>query len=167
MHRLQNTMLRLINLSHPRPRRFPPRQKHDSIAPHPRNKVNRLLRELLPSLAGVTVRRVCADSQTSVEHEDALLSPGSEETPVIRGCHEVRVVLFDALVDVDQRGGCAGGWADGEAEAVGLVVVVVGVLADDDGFDSVEGGVSGPGGYKSIVSTEYVLSWVVMMLLVG
>jgi hypothetical protein len=27
---------------------------------------------------------------------------------------------------------------------VGLVVIVVGVLAEDDGFDSVEGGVSRP-----------------------
>lgn len=146
MHRLQNTMLRLINLGHPRPRRFPPRQKHDSIAPHPRNKVNRLLREPLPSLAGVTVRRVCANSQTSVEHKDTPLCPGNEETPVIRGWHKVWVVLFDALVDVDEGRGCAGGWADGEAEAVGLVFVVVGVLADDDGFDGVEGGVAGPGG---------------------
>lgn len=87
---------------------------------------------------------MCADSQTSVQHEHAPLGPGNEQTPIIRGCHEIRVVLFDALVDVYQRGGCASGWADGEAEAVGLVVVVVGVLADNDGLDGVEGGVSGP-----------------------
>ena len=34
---------------------------------------------------------------------------------------------------------------------MGLVVVVVGVLADDDGFDGMEGGVAGPGGVLAML----------------
>jgi hypothetical protein len=101
MNRLQNTMLRLVNLSNPRPRRLPPCQKDNSIAPNPRYKVNRLLRELLPPLAGVTVGLVCAHCQTSVDHENSPLGPRNEETPVIGRGDEVGIVLFDSLVDVD------------------------------------------------------------------
>lgn len=144
MHRLQNTMLRLINLSHPRPRRFPPRQKDDPVVPNPRDEVNRLLRESLPPFAGVAVGLVRAHRQAGVDHEHAPLCPGGEQAAVVRGRDEVGIALFDALVDVDEGGRCACGWADGEAEAVGLVVVVVGVLADYYRFDGVEGGVSGP-----------------------
>lgn len=100
MHRLQNTMLRLINLRNPRAGRFPPRQKDDSIPTNPRNKVNRLLRKLLPPLAGVAVGLVCADGQTSVDHEDAPLGPGDEQASVVGRCDKVGIVLFDALVDV-------------------------------------------------------------------
>ena len=35
---------------------------------------------------------------------------------------------------------------------MGLVYVVVRVLAEDDGFDGVQGGVAGPGGRRCIVS---------------
>lgn len=86
-----------------------------------------------------------AHRQAGVDHEHAPLCPGDEKAAVVGGCDKVGVALFDALVDVDEGGGCACGWSDGEAEAVGLVVVVVGVLADYYCFDGVEGGVSGPG----------------------
>lgn len=101
MHGLQHTMLRLVDLRNPGPRRFPPRQKHDSVPANPRNEVDRLLRELFPPLAGVAVGLVCAHGETSVEHEDAPLGPGDEETPVVGWWDEVGVVLFDSLVDVD------------------------------------------------------------------
>jgi hypothetical protein len=92
----------------------------------------------------VAVGLVRAHRQAGVDHEHAPLCPGDEKAAVVGGCDEVGVTLFDALVDVDEGGGCACGWSDGEAEAVGLVVVVVGVLANYYCFDGVEGGVSGP-----------------------
>lgn len=47
-------------------------------------------------------------------------------------------------VDIFEGGGSRDWRSDGEAEAVGLVDVVVGVLTDDYGFDGVEGSVAGP-----------------------
>ena len=41
---------------------------------------------------------------------------------------------------------------------MGLVVVVVGVLAEDDDFDCVEGGVAGPGGCVSVL-VAYLPRW--------
>ena len=43
------------------------------------------------------------------------------------------------------EGGREGGRADGEAETVGLVDVVVGILADDYGFHFVKRSVARPG----------------------
>ena len=51
---------------------------------------------------------------------------------------------MDGNVDVFEGGGSRDWRADGEAEAVGLVDVVVGILADDYGFNGVEGSVAGP-----------------------
>lgn len=86
--------------------------------------------EVLPAALGVGVCSVCLDGETGVEKQHAFAGPGSEVA--VGGRHEVRVVVAESLEDVDEGGRDAGvGVADGEGEAVGLVVVVVGVLADD------------------------------------
>lgn len=87
---------------------------------------------------------MCPDGQAGVEQEHAAVGPGCQETAFVGRRLEAWVVDFEAFVDVLQgwRSGC--GWADGKAEAVGLIHIVVGVLAEDDGFDGREGGVTGP-----------------------
>ena len=48
-------------------------------------------------------------------------------------------VGLQLLVDVLKRRGRRVRWADGEAEAVGLIRTVVWVLTCDDDFDGIEG----------------------------
>lgn len=85
------------------------------------------------------------DRQARVEQQNAPVRPGSQQ-PAVPGRRGkgVRVLLFEELVDVAEGGGSGCGGPDGEAEAVGLVGAVVGVLAEDYAFDGVEGRVAGP-----------------------
>jgi len=96
----------------------------------------------------MAIRLVRADRKAGIQHKYPAVCPWGEEAPVLGGRDEGRIVFFDGDVDVLERGWGGGGGADGEAEAVGLVEVVVGVLAEDDGFDGVEGGVAGPAAEK-------------------
>lgn len=74
-----------------------------------------------------------------------MVGPGRQEAAFFGGLLEVRVVFLESRVDVAEGRGCGRGRANAEAEAVGLVGAVVGVLAGYDGFDGGEGGVAGPG----------------------
>lgn len=123
-----------------------PSQEDDALGTLRGDGVDDLLRELLPALTGVGVGLVRAHGQASVEEEHAAVGPGREQAAVLGRRGEVWVVLFEAFVDVLEGGRSWSRRADGEAEAVGLVEVVVGVLADDDGFDGWEGCVTRPGG---------------------
>jgi len=105
----------------------------------------------------MAIRLVRADRETGVEHEHTAIGPEGKETAIFGGRGEVGIVFFDGGVDVFKGGGRGGGGADGEAEAMGLVEVVVGVLAEDDGFDGGEGGVAGPEWMR--VSLEMRLGW--------
>ena len=92
----------------------------------------------------MAVGLVGLDGQAGVEEQDAAIGPGREEAAVLGRGLEVGIIFLESGVHVLQawRGGC---WrTDGEAETVGLVDVVVGVLAEDDGFDGWEGCVTGP-----------------------
>lgn len=114
-----------------------------SLAPR-NHSVDDFLREALPPFARVAVGLMRADRQAGVEEEDATVCPGGEQAAFVRWGFEGWIVLFQRDVDVFETWRGWGGRADGEAEAVGLVNVVVRVLAYDDGFDGVEGGVAGP-----------------------
>ena len=130
MHTLQNTMPLPIDLRHPLPSRQPPRQKHHAPRPDPGNRIDDLLGKFLPSLIRVAIRVVRADRQTRVQQQDAAVGPGRQEAAVFRrGRFEGRVVFGQGEVDVFERWRGRSRRADGETEAVRLVVVVVGVLA--------------------------------------
>jgi hypothetical protein len=146
MHALEHQMSRrLLNRQRPLLRRRAPAQKHDAALAHAHDGVDDALGEALPAFVRVAVGLVRLHRQTRVEQQDAAVGPGRQQAAVVRGRLEIWVVLFQTDVDVAQRGGQFGARPDGEAEPVGLVVVVVGVLAQDDDFDGVERCVAGPG----------------------
>ena len=146
MHTLQNAMFPLVYLGNPLPRRLSPSQKYHAPRPHFHHRINDFLRELLPPVIRMAICLVRAHRETGVEKEDSAVCPWGEEAAVLGRRGESRVVVFEGYVNVFQGGWRGDGGANGEAETVGLVEVVVGVLADDDDFDGVEGGVSGPVG---------------------
>lgn len=92
----------------------------------------------------MAVRLVGPHGQARVEQEYAAVGPGREQAALVARRGEGRVVVLEADVHVAERGGRGGGRAHGECEAVRLVDVVVGVLAEDDDLDRGEGGVAGP-----------------------
>lgn len=144
MGALQNQVLAAVDALDSLLSRLAPSQEDNTSRALRSDGIDDFLRELLPAFSSVRVGLVCAHSQAGVEKEHATLSPGSEQATVLRRRREGGVILFKALVDVLKRGrgGCR--WPNGEAEAVGLVQVVVGILADDDCFDTGKGRVSGP-----------------------
>ena len=145
MHALQHAMLRLrLDPLHPILRRHPPRQEHHPLRPHLGHRVNHLLRKLLPPMIRMAVRLVRPHRQARVEHQHAPIRPRSQQPAVLGRRREGRVVLLDGRIDVLQGRRRGRRRADGEAQPVGLVDVVVGVLAENDGFDGGEGRVAGP-----------------------
>lgn len=93
----------------------------------------------------MAVRLVCPDGETGIQEQDAAIGPRCEKPAVVGWGRECGVVLLQGDVDILERRGRGRRGADGEAEAVGLVEVVIGVLAEDDGLDGVEGRVARPG----------------------
>ena len=150
MHTLQNQMLVHRDALGPILRRRAPRQKHNPVRPHLGHGVNHFLRKQLPPFARVRICLAPADGQASVEQQDAAFCPWREEPALVWRGLVVWVLDLEGFVYVLEGRGRGRGWADREAEAVGLVGAVVGVLACDDDFDGVEGGVAGP--IKSISS---------------
>lgn len=82
--------------------------------------------------------------ETGVEEEDASVSPWGEEAEVVGGWLEGGIVVLEAFVDVFEGGWCGSRWADGEAKAVGLIDVVIGILTENNHFDFVERSMAGP-----------------------
>ena len=70
-----------------------------------------------------------AHRKASVQEEDAAVSPRSEQATIIRRRRERRVVFLKCDVDVFEGRWSRSRRAGGEAEAMGLVVIVVRVLA--------------------------------------
>jgi len=146
MHTLQDEMLVHRDALGPVLRRRAPSQEHDAIRPDLGHSVDDLLRQQLPALARMRVCFTPADSEAGIEQQDATICPWCEEATLVGRWLVFGVVDLECLVDVLEGWWCWCGWANGEAEAVGLVGAVVGVLACDDDFDSVKGRVSGPVG---------------------
>lgn len=79
-----------------------------------------------------------AHREAGVEQQDPAIGPWCEQTAFVGRCGEAGIVILKSNVDVLERWGSRGRWADGKGETVCLVYVVVGILAENDGFDCVE-----------------------------
>ena len=79
----------------------------------------------------MAIRLVRAHREHGVEHQHATVCPGRQEAAVVGRGFVVWEVVFQGDVDVCEGWGSAGRRAHAEAEAVGLVDVVVRVLAED------------------------------------
>lgn len=93
----------------------------------------------------MTIGLVCPYRETGIQEQDAAIRPRCEKPAVVGWGRECGVVFLQRNIDVLERRRCGRRRADGEAETVGLVEIVIGVLAEDDGFDGVEGRVARPG----------------------
>jgi len=93
--------------------------------------------EFGPADLGVAHGFVGADGEGGVEEEDTLFGPVGEIALFGDGHPDVLVQFF---INVDEGWGRRDALLDGEAEAVGLTGAVVGVLAEEDDLDLVEGG---------------------------
>ena len=137
-------MLDAIDLLHALAGRCSPGHEDNTSCPLLSNNVDDLLRKPLPTSIRVGVGLVSSDCEASVQHEDAAVCPGSEETSTVWWWLERGVILLESNVHVLERRRRRGRRANGEGQSMGLVVVVVGILADDDDFDIVKGGMTGP-----------------------
>ncbi len=144
MHTLQDTMPILVDPGDSLASWRTPSQEDHASRPHFRNSIYDLLGELLPALVGVAVRLVRSNRQTCVQQQHTTISPRREKSTVLWRWLECRIIFADRNIDVFQGWWSRRRGADGEAEAVSLVDVVIGVLAQDDGFDRVERSMPGP-----------------------
>ena len=147
MHAFQDKMpllVHLLNILDSLLRRGTPCKEYHTFRSYLGHGVDDFLREEFPPLARMRIGFVATDSKAGVDHENTVIRPGCQETALLRWLLEVRVILLERNVDVAKRrwGGCRR--THGEAKAVGLVRVVVGILACDDCLDSVEGRVPRP-----------------------
>ena len=93
----------------------------------------------------MTIGLVGSHRQTRVEKQYAPICPRGEQTSFPRRRFEaVRVFFLEKFIDVCEGRGRRGRRADGEAETVGLIWTMVGILAEDDAFDGIERCVAGP-----------------------
>lgn len=93
----------------------------------------------------MTVGLVRSHRQTRIEKQYATICPWGEQTSFLRRRFEaVGVFFLEKFVDVCEGWGGRGGRADGEAETVGLVWPMVGILAEDHAFHGIERCVAGP-----------------------
>ncbi len=119
---------------------FAPKKKYDVFF------AGRYLRdhgigELGPADLGVAHGFVGADSERSVEQENALLGPVGKVAMVGYGHTDVLMQFFKDVAEGWRR---RDGFLDGKAKAVGLAGAMVGVLSQQDDFDLIErGGVEG------------------------
>lgn len=138
MHGLQHTVLLSIDTCNALPGRRSPCEKDHPVGADTRDKIDGFLGKSLPPFIGVTVRLVRAHSEAGIQHQDTTISPRREKTTIVRGRLERRVTLFDSTVNVHQRRRSSGWRTNGECQTMGLVVVVVRVLTDDDSFDCMQ-----------------------------
>lgn len=144
MHTPQNEVLLLIYILDALRRGAAPSQEHYACCAHLRDGVDHLLSQELPALAGVRVSFAGPDSQARIEEQDAAVRPWRQQTALIGWSLEVGVVFLEGLVDVLEGWWGVSRWADGEAEPVGLIGAVIGILTGDDGLDGVERRVTRP-----------------------
>ena len=144
MDTLQNQMLRAVDTGAFLLCRATPGQKDHTTRSLLGDKINDLLSETFPTLAGMTKGFMSPNSQTCVQKQDTTICPRSKESTFVWRRLKSGVVFLESDIDVLQRRGRWRWRTDGEAETMRLVVVVVWVLAENDSLDGGEGCVSGP-----------------------
>lgn len=137
-------MFLTVDFRHTYARGLSPSEENDTASPHPSDKVNGLLSKSLPSLVRVAIGLMRTDGKTRIEHQNTTICPWYEQTAIVGRRLETRVALLDAFVDVDERWRRSGWRTHGEGQAVGLVIVMIRILANDDDLHVVEGGVPRP-----------------------
>ena len=135
MHASQNTMPFLVDLCDALCCRTTPGEENHPPGSAFSNEIDDFLGELLPAFVCVTFWLVHPNGQACVEKQHAAVGPGGEQASVLGWGAKGRIVVLESDVHVFQgrRGKC--GRADGKAEAVGLVDVMIGVLPENYGFD--------------------------------
>ncbi len=93
--------------------------------------------ELFPALAGMGIGIALFDREHGIEQQHALTRPVFEKAVIGRRDAQIRVQF---LVDILQRRRDAHAWAHRKRQAVGLIVAVIGVLAQDHHAHLVERG---------------------------
>ena len=92
--------------------------------------------EGFPAQMGMGVGHARLHRQHRIEQQHPLGGPGLQEA--VTGCDKTRQIPLHLLVDVDQGGRRAHPGQHGEAEAVGLIRPVIGVLSQDHHLDTVQ-----------------------------
>ena len=76
----------------------------------------------------MAIRFVRPHRQARIQQQDPAISPRCQEPTILGWGSEGGIVFLKSGVHVLERGRGGSGWADGEAETMGLVDIVVGVL---------------------------------------
>lgn len=84
------------------------------------------------------------DSQASIQHQDTTLGPGCQKTTLLGRSFKRRIIVLESNIDVGERRGSGRWWSNRKAKAVSLIVIVVWILADNDGLDLVQGSIARP-----------------------
>lgn len=162
MYAQKHTMPTLIHLRHPLRGGGSPRKKYYPPRLLLGHQINDLLREPLPPMPAVAVSLVRLYRQTCIEHQHAPVRPRGKQSAIVGRRLEGWIVLGERYKHVLERGRRSRGWAHGEAEAVRLVHPMIRVLAQNDRFDGVKGGMLGPFGlgvspvYENALTTLFL-----------
>jgi hypothetical protein len=131
-----------------------PGQKDNTASALLADKIDDLLCKLLPAFTGMRVGLVGAHSEAGIQQQYAAISPRCEQTSLVRWRFERRIFLFQCFVDILEGWGRRSRGPDGKTKAVSLVVIMVWVLAEDNGLDGIEWRVSRPGRDVNSIGTR-------------
>jgi len=154
MSRLEDEMTAFVDFGASILRRLAPSDEHNASRSLLGHGVYDLLGEEFPALLRVAVCLMCADSETRIQQQHTTVGPWCQEAAFIGWGFEVRIVLLKSLIDVEKRWWSGSRRTDGEAQAMGLVVIMVWVLAKDNGFDGGQWGMTRPADLRLIWSSE-------------
>lgn len=115
----------------------PPKHKNQSRRTRFAQTLYDGVRKCLPSFVFVAISFGFSDSETGVEQQDSLLGPTAQIA--VSWSHKTLDIGFQFFVHVDQRRRWWHAFLHAEAKAVGLIGSVVGVLAENDDFNLVNG----------------------------
>jgi hypothetical protein len=122
-----------------------PGQKDNTASALLADQINDLLCKLLPAFTGMRVGLMGAHGKTSIQQQHAAISPGCEQASLVRRRFEGWIFLLQRFVHILEGWRSRSRRSDGEAKAMSLVIIMIWILAKDDGLDGIERRVSRPG----------------------